>query len=48
MSRIKDIELLIEKSLAKDKNSSINHFIQDMEDEVNKSLQLHILLSTDS
>ena len=48
MSRIKDIELLIEKSLAKDKNSSINHFIQDMEDEVNKSLQLHILLSSDS
>ena len=48
MSRIKDIELLIEKSLAKDKNSSIDELIKVIEDEVNKSIQLHILLSADS
>lgn len=48
MSKVKEIELEIVNLLSYDKNANIDKLISNMEVVVNKSLQLHILLSVTS
>lgn len=48
MSKIKDIELEIDNLLSSENDANIDKLISNMGEEVNKSLNLHILLSVAS